>query len=211
MNFRIINKEDWDRKEYFDYYFSEIPCTYSMTVKLDITTIKKLNQKLYPTMLYFIAKVVNKHSEFRTSFDMDEKLGIFDEMLPCYTIFNKDTETFSNIWTEYSDNYDIFCKSYEKDVEMFRAVKGMIAKPDVPTNNFPVSMVPWTTFEGFNLNIEKGYKYLLPIFTIGRYCEENGRYLLPLAIQVHHGVCDGFHVCRFVNELQKLIENQVLI
>ncbi|NFH88681.1 type A chloramphenicol O-acetyltransferase [Clostridium botulinum] len=211
MNFRIINKEDWDRKEYFDYYFSEIPCTYSMTFKLDITTIKKLNQKLYPTMLYFITKVVNKHSEFRTSFDMDGKLGIFDEMLPCYTIFNKDTETFSNIWTEYSDNYDIFCKSYEKDVEMFRAVKGMIAKPDVPTNNFPVSMVPWTTFEGFNLNLEKGYKYLLPIFTIGRYYEENGIYILPLAIQVHHGVCDGFHVCRFVNELQKLIENQVLI
>ena len=28
---------------------------------------------------------------------------------------------------------------------------------------------------------------------------------LPLADQVHHGVCDGFHVCRFVNELQELL------
>lgn len=28
---------------------------------------------------------------------------------------------------------------------------------------------------------------------------------LPLAVQVHHGVCDGFHVCRFVNELQELL------
>lgn len=26
--------------------------------------------------------------------------------------------------------------------------------------------------------------------------------MLPLAIQVHHTVCDGFHAARFVNALQ---------
>ena len=206
MSFKIINKETWDRKEYFEHYFSEVPCTYSMTVKLDITKIKNSNKKIYPTMLYFITNVVNNHSEFRTAFNMDGELGVFDEMIPCYTVFNQDTETFTNIWTEYSDDYDAFCKSYEKDIELFSSIKGMIAKPNVPPNHFPVSMIPWTTFEGFNLNLQKGYNYLLPIFTMGKYSEINGQYLMPLAIQVHHAVCDGFHVCRFVNELQKLIE-----
>ncbi|OXX82501.1 chloramphenicol acetyltransferase [Paraclostridium benzoelyticum] len=206
MSFKIINKETWDRKEYFEHYFSDVPCTYSMTVKLDITKIKNSNKKIYPTMLYFITKVVNNHSEFRTAFNMDGELGVFDEMIPCYTVFNQDTETFTNIWTEYSDDYDAFCKSYEKDIELFSSVKGMIAKPNIPKNNFPVSMIPWTTFEGFNLNLQKGYNYLLPIFTMGKYSEVNGQYLMPLAIQVHHAVCDGFHISRFVNELQKLIE-----
>lgn len=206
MSFKIINKETWARKEYFEHYFSEVPCTYSMTVKLDITKIKNSNKKIYPTMLYFITKVVNNHSEFRTAFNMNGELGIFDEMIPCYTVFNQDTETFTNIWTEYSDDYDTFCKSYEKDIELFSSVKGMIAKRNIPTNHFPVSMIPWTTFEGFNLNLQKGYNYLLPIFTMGKYSEINGQYLIPLAIQVHHAVCDGFHVCRFINELQKLIE-----
>lgn len=206
MNFKIINKETWDRKEYFEHYFSDVPCTYSMTVKLDITKIKNSNKKIYPTMLYFITKVVNNHSEFRTAFNMDGELGVFDEMIPCYTVFNQDTETFTNIWTEYSDDYDTFCKSYKKDIELFSSAKGMIAKPNLPTNHFPVSMIPWTTFEGFNLNLQKGYNYLLPIFTMGKYSEVNGQYLMPLAIQIHHAVCDGFHICRFVNELQKLIE-----
>jgi len=205
MNFKIIDKETWSRKEYFQHYFSEIPCTYSMTTKLDITKLKNSNNKLYPTMLYLITKVVNNHKEFRTSFDMSGQLGIFDEMVPCYTVFNKETETFSNIWTEYCEDYDVFCKSYEKDIKMYSSVKKMIAKPDIPVNTFPVSMIPWTTFEGFNLNLQKGYDYLLPIFTMGKYYEENGRYFLPLAIQVHHAVCDGFHVCSFVNELQKHI------
>lgn len=82
----------------------------------------------------------------------------------------------------------------------------MMAKPNLPDNNFCVSMIPWTTFEGFNLNLQKGYDYLKPIFTMGKYYEENGKTHLPLAIQVHHAVCDGFHVCRFVNELQELID-----
>ena len=63
-------------------------------------------------------------------------------------------------------------------------------------------MIPWESFDGFNLNLEKGYGYLLPIFTLGRYRKENGRTLLPLAMQVHHGVTDGFHVGRFFNRLQ---------
>ena len=176
-----------------------------MTVKLDITKIKKAKRQLYPTMLYFIAKLVNDHREFRMSFDADGQLGYFDKMLPCYTVFHKDTETFSNVWTEYNDDYALFCQAYEDDMNTFGVVHKMMAKPKVPENSFPVSMIPWTTFEGFNLNLQKGYDYLLPIFTIGKFYEENGKYLLPLAIQVHHAVCDGFHVCRFVNELQECL------
>ena len=65
-------------------------------------------------------------------------------------------------------------------------------------------MIPRATFEGFNLNLQKGYDYLKLIFTMGKYYEGNGHTLIPLAIQVHHAVCDSFHVDRFVNELQEL-------
>lgn len=54
MEFKFIDKDNWKRKEYFDHYFFNVPCTYSMTVKMDITKIIKKKQKLYPTMLYYI-------------------------------------------------------------------------------------------------------------------------------------------------------------
>ncbi|GAA0117279.1 type A chloramphenicol O-acetyltransferase [Clostridium senegalense] len=210
MCFRIINRSNWEREEYFNHYFSNVPCTYSMTVKLDITKIIKSKQKIYPAMLYFISKVVNNHKEFRMTLDQDGKLGFFDKLNPSYTVFHKDTETFSSIWTEYSEDYGLFCEFYEKDVKKFASVKVLMAKPNMPINSFTVSMIPWTTFEGFNLNLKKGYNYLLPIFTMGKYYEEKNKYILPLAIQVHHAVCDGFHVCRFVNELQELINVNLL-
>lgn len=97
MAFEKIDKNSWKRKEYFEHYFTDVPCTYSMTIKLDITQIKKKGMKLYPAMLYYIATIVNRHSEFRTAINQEGVLGIYDEMIPCYTVFHEDTETFSDI------------------------------------------------------------------------------------------------------------------
>ena len=72
MVFEKIDKNSWNRKEYFDHYFASVPCTYSMTVKVDITQIKEKGMKLYPAMLYYIAMIVNRHSEFRTAINQDD-------------------------------------------------------------------------------------------------------------------------------------------
>lgn len=207
MEFKFIDKDNWKRKEYFDHYFFNVPCTYSMTVKMDITKIIKKKQKLYPTMLYYITTVVNKYEEFKMAIDEKGRLGMFDTMLPSYTIFHQDTKTFSNLWTEYYCKYEDFCKAYEDDMLKYANQSGLFVKANVPKNNFPVSMIPWTSFEGFNLNLQKSYDFLQPIFTMGKYYKENDKILLPLAIQVHHAVCDGFHICRFVNELQELLNS----
>ena len=108
MNFEKTDRDNWLRKEYFEHYFTAVPCTYSMTVKLDITSIKEKKLELYPTMLYYLATIVNRHSEFRMSFNNDGELGVYDELMPCYTIFHKDTETFSNVWTDYTVDFEDF-------------------------------------------------------------------------------------------------------
>lgn len=178
-----------------------------MTVKMDITKIIKKKQKLYPTMLYYITTVVNKYEEFKMTIDEKGRLGMFDTMLPSYTIFHQDTKTFSNLWTEYYCKYEDFCKAYEDDMLKYSNQRGLFVTANIHENNFPVSMIPWTSFEGFNLNLQKSYDFLQPIFTMGKYYKENDKILLPLAIQVHHAVCDGFHICRFVNELQELLNS----
>lgn len=205
MKFTPIDLENWKRKEYFTHYKDEIPCTYSMSIKLDITNIKEKQYRLYPTMIYMITTVIREYEEFRIGYNEEGKLGIFDELIPCYTIFHKDTETFSNLWTNYNENYDVFLKEYENDFKEYGDRKQMMAKPNVPINNFPISMIPWIIFEGFNLNLQKGYDYLLPIFTMGKYNIENGTYYLPLSVTVHHAVCDGFHISRFLSRLQTMI------
>lgn len=115
MDFKLVDKDKWARNIYFQHYFSDVPCTYSISVKLDITTLRKGEQKLYPAMLYCLTSIVNRHPEFRTAINDRGQLGIYDSMHPCYTIFHKDNQTFSNLWTEYNEDYAQFHFAYEKD------------------------------------------------------------------------------------------------
>lgn len=206
MKFKLIDVFKWDRREYFEHYLNEIPCTYSMTCNLDLTSllkeIKKKDLKLYPTMIYLISMIVNRYEEFRTAFNENGQLGVFNLLHPSYTIFQKDRETFTNIWTDYTPTFSEFYKQYSLDIENYGAVKAFVAKPNMPVNVFNISSIPWVSFTGFNLNLPKATDYLLPIFTMGKYFEQNGKIYLPMSIQVHHAVCDGFHIARFINELQ---------
>ena len=204
MDYTVIDRSTWSRREYFEHYLSAVPCTYSMTVKLDITNIRQKGLKLYPTMLYILTTAVNRHEQFRMSLNDRDELLLYAAMDPCYTVFHKETETFSNIWTSYSEDYTTFCRRYEEDCARYGNIEGFTAKPDAPENSFPVSMIPWASFDGFNLNIAN-FRYLLPIFTIGKFSSESDRFYLPLAVQVHHAVCDGFHVCRLIDDVQSQI------
>ena len=69
-----------------------------------------------------------------------------------------------------------------------------------------ISIVPWVEFTNFTINVFDDGKFLLPIFTMGKFFERDGKRLLPLAIQVHHAVCDGYHVGVFVEKLQNYID-----
>ncbi|MGK5595119.1 MAG: type A chloramphenicol O-acetyltransferase [Parachlamydiaceae bacterium] len=211
MEFKLIDISKWDRREYFEHYLNQLPCTYSMTLNLDLTIllqeIKKRNLKLYPTIIYLLSTIVNKHEEFRTSIDTNNHIGVFDRLHPSYTIFQKDHETFANIWTEYTPSFSEFYKQYLLDVENYGKIKKFIAKPNSPSNIFTISSIPWVAFTGFHLNLPTATRYLLPIFTTGKYFEQNGKIWLPIAIQVHHAVCDGFHAARFVNELQETVNH----
>ena len=206
MTFTRIDRETWPRRAYFDHYFTQVPCTYSAVFQLDITQLRRSGRKLYPAMLYALSAVVNRHQEFRMACRENGEVGFYDLIHPCYTIFHKDTEIFSNLWTAYTPDWEEFRTAYERDLALYGDRQELMSRTDTPENTFPVSMVPWASFEGFNLNLENGYDYLPPIFTMGRFHEENGRILLPLAVQLHHAVCDGFHLCRLVNEVQELLD-----
>lgn len=203
MAFHLIDVSTWKRKDHYTHFIKEVVCTYSATIELDITKLK--GQKLYPAMIWLLTRCVNQIPEFRTVLT-EEGVGFYDDMHPAYTIFNKENQTFSGIWTEFHPQYTDFLSAYESDATHFSSSLQYAPKPHRPANSFDISMVPWFTFSSFNLNIFGDGKYLLPIFTLGKFFERDGRRLIPLAIQVHHAVCDGYHVGMLAEMLQKLIE-----
>ncbi len=203
--FNKIDMQNWNRKNSYHHYFNDVPCTYSMTVNLDITNflevVRERRQKFFPVMLYALSQIVNSHKEFRMDMDEDHHIGYYDCSNPCYTVYHSETETFTTIWTEYTPHVELFIQNYNQDIAKYKT-DFHNSKPFAGKNYFNVSCIPWTSFTGFHLNLQKGYDYLPPIFTMGKYFLNDDKMMLPLSIQVHHAVCDGFHLSRFINELQ---------
>lgn len=204
--FKIMDIENWERKEHYYHYSNITQCTYGITIKLEVSNIIRDSLKFYPTMIYCIAKTANSLKEFRMSFE-DSKLGYYDIINPSYTLFNKDTKTFSSIYTEYNEDFHLFYKNCLEDMRNYSNSKSFFPKPANIKNLFHISSIPWVSFEGFCLNIHQSFDYLLPIFTMGKYYQNGNQIFLPLAIQVNHRVCDGYHLGLFVNHLQNYLLN----
>ena len=203
MAFQLIDMASWPRREFYEHFIKEVVCTYSAVVNIDITALK--GQKLYPAMIWLLTKTVNDMPEFRTVLTSDGP-GIYDDMHPMYTVFNKENKNFSGIWSYFSEDYGAFLKNYEADTAQYSQSTRYAPKEGTPPNSFNISMVPWLEFASFNINVYDEGRFLLPIFTMGKFFERDGKRFLPLAIQVHHAVCDGYHLGLFVEKLQGHID-----
>lgn len=118
--------ENYPRKEHFHHYMTVTRCSYSLVIDLDITKLyailKEKRLKVYPVQIYLLAKAVQKIPEFRMDLVNDE-LGHWELLHPSYTILNKETKTFSSIWTPYDENFAQFYKSCVADIETFSKSK----------------------------------------------------------------------------------------
>ena len=207
MNFNTIDMNHWDRRQHFEHFFKNVKCGFSVTANIEITAlvpaVKAKSLKLYPVLLYMVSSVVNGRQEFRVCFNQDKELGCWDSMNPSYTIFHQTTHTFSSLWTEYTTDFKEFYQNLQLDMEQYSNCTELFPKPDCPPNCFPVSCIPWMSFTGFNLNLFTDSEFLLPIVTIGRYFEQGKTLQLPVCLQVHHAIADGYHASQFMNGLQQ--------
>lgn len=209
-HYTSVDLSRWARREHFEIFQTFAQSTFNQTVQLDITAllkhIKETGWKFYPTMIFLISKIVNRHPEFRMAMK-DNELIVWDEVHPNYTIFHNETETFSSLWSHYDGNIHHFQKVYSEDMARYSNITAYWPKEESRENIFFISGIPWVTFTSFNVNVANMKNFFAPMFTLGKYFEQDGKVLLPFAVQVHHSVCDGFHVARLVNELQELCDD----
>jgi chloramphenicol O-acetyltransferase type A len=212
MNFYKIDLDNWKRKEIFNHFLNQ-QTTFSITTEIDISVlyriIRQKGYKFYPTFIFLVTSVVNSNTAFRTGYNSEGDLGDWEKLHPLYTIFDSESESFSGIWTTVKNDFKEFYVLYLSDVENYYGSGKLFPKTPIPENTVSISIIPWTSFTGFNLNINinNNSNYLLPIITAGKFIKKGDSIYLPLSLQVHHSVCDGFHAGMFMNSIQELADS----
>ncbi|WP_327303904.1 type A chloramphenicol O-acetyltransferase [Streptomyces sp. NBC_01298] len=203
-----IDLNTWQRRQHFEHYRRRVPCTYSMTVELDVTAfaaaLRASRRKTYVAQIWALSTVVNRHEEFRMCLTASGEPAVWPVVHPAFTVFNTQRETFATVWAPHDPDFGAFHAVAAALLAEHGRATEFFPQGEPPAAAFDVSSLPWASFTGFNLNIGDNWDHLAPIFTLGRYTERDGRTLLPLAVQVHHAAADGFHTARLVDEVRAL-------
>ena len=202
-----IDMKRWERREHFAYYTDVLKTSYHMNVDVEITSfykwVKKNEYRFFPSFLYVIMTAVNRNREFRMAY-REGVLGFYKICHPSYTIFHKDDCTFSDIWSEYDED---FCRFYENcidDMEKYKDVKGVKTKPGRPDNFCPVSCAPWVTFTGFGHDTAGASKMYFPVINFGKFYEKDEKRYVPLSVYVNHAAADGYHTSKLILDIQDI-------
>lgn len=211
MGFHKIDLETWPRKSYYDYYMNIIKCRYSLEIQLDITrlyrAVKSRELKFYPCMIYAIITAINQNQEFRMAKDEEGNLGYWDVLHPSYTIFHDDTKTFSDLWSEFHEDFPTFYKTVRQDMETYKDVHKIKARDNQPPNFCPISCIPWISFTGHSNDSYGESPLLFPVILFGKYYEQGEKMLLPFSVYIHHAVADGYHTSKLLNDLQAVCDD----
>lgn len=200
---RKIDLTQYTRRSMFEAFRDrQFPC-FSTTCNIEITDLKRWtaakNHTFFITMSYVISRAVNGIPELRHRL-IEGDIYEFEKVDPGYTVLLQDN-TFSFCDAVYFEN---FGKYYDCARQKIEEVK---QRPDSSTGDknhmFFITNIPWFSFTSFTHPYEKQYG-TIPIITLGKYFQQGEHLLLPLSIQVHHGVVDGFHVGLFYQAVNRL-------
>ena len=209
MNYTTIDLNAWSRGNLFQFYIDRMRIVMSLTVDIDVKNLKLYSKKtgipFYPLMLWVVSKVINNHDEFKYSWDNEGNLIRWDYVSPSYTDFHSDDENFTKMVTEYSDDLTEFYGRVMADRERYKNDRAML--DNQPLNFFDVSCLPWVKYKHFDVHVFDEGKFLAPVVTWGKYEQTEDKLLMPLTMNIHHAVADGFHLSRFFNEVQELIDS----
>lgn len=209
MHDQTVDLNTWGRGKLFRFYMERMRIVMSLTVEMDVTALVRFTKnrrlKFYPVMIWAVSKVVNAHDEFKYGWDAGGNLIRWACVSPSYAHFHPEDEAFTKLVTPYSEDLEGFHAQFLRDREKYRDLRAVAENQ--PPNHFDVSCLPWVRYSHFDVHVFDEGKFLAPVITWGKYEARRGRLVMPLTMNIHHAVADGFHLARFFKETQSLIDS----
>ena len=203
---REIKPENTNRLMAFELWMKAPNPMMTFFKTLDITNLIKVSKrkglKFNMLMNYCIGKAAVNIKEFYT-LPVDGKLMQYDtiavntiiknkngEISSCDILFNDQLETYNQQYLDYTSQVSQTC--IDRDLSEESMVIGTSA----------ITITELDGIVGMNSGIFNN-----PFLFWGKYRKKLFKYILPISFQFHHTQMDGEHAGKFLDNLQKEINN----
>lgn len=199
-----LNLDTWNRKEHFLFFSQMEEPFFGITTQIDCTkAYARAKQSGVSFFTYYLHKTlvaVNQTENFRYRI-IDKEVYLFERIDASATIL-RDDKTFGFSLMEYSENLSEFAEITKKEIERIHNTTGLITR-DFEINLIHFSAVPWIDFTSYSHARSFTFPDSCPKISFGKMVEENGKKTMAMAVHVHHGLADGYHVGQFLTLFQK--------
>jgi len=201
-----IELATWKRREHFEVFKNFDEPLFGITVKVECSrAYLKAKETGYPFSLYYLylsLKAANEIEEFRYRIEGD-KVFCYDSVGAGPTIFRED-ETYGVGYFPYNKNIAEFMKLATLEVERVKAERGL-KFPVTGENIIHFSTIPWADFTSINHARRLDIGRSIPKITFGKVTRNGDKMWMPLDVHANHAVMDGFHVSKFIERFQELL------
>ncbi|UOR06687.1 chloramphenicol acetyltransferase [Hymenobacter aerilatus] len=201
-----VDLTTWNRREHFAFFSTFDEPFFGLVAPVDCTQARaearRLGVSFFLYYLYHSLQAANQVPEFRTRIENGEVYQ-YDQIHASATIGRAD-HTFGFSFIELHDALPDFVAAATAEIAAVQASTGLrlndtTGRPDV----VHCSAIPWVRFSGLTHARSFRHPDSCPKISYGQTYEENGRLWLPVAVNVHHGLADGYHVGQFLAAFQQ--------
>lgn len=206
---RYLDIENWKRKDQFHFFMAYDDPFFGLCADLDITAlhrhIKTRRISFFFASLFLTLKAAHEIEEFRYRLRGDGVL-IHDRMMAGSTVLNQD-KTFSFCYFDYFPEFNDFEENAAEVLRRHQENDHPWEDRDQRDDMIHYSVIPWIQFSSLKHSRKFKTRDSIPKIVMGRYHPKGGTIQMPLSVEVHHSLMDGFHLGQYFSKLQDYLDN----
>ncbi len=201
-----VDLENWERKQRFAMFRNVSNPHFSVTADIDVTRLievyKPQGVSVFNAVLYAIMKTVNGIPEFRTRFKGDQ-IYQYDFSDPSYTIPIQGT-AFAFCETPYCENWQEFNAACLETSEQAKQ-QTHVQENETSDHLTWLTCAPWVHFTAL-AHASNGPDDCMPRIAWGKFTKRGDRWHMPVNIQAHHSLVDGYHAGLLINKTEERLQ-----
>jgi chloramphenicol O-acetyltransferase type A len=205
--YKPLDLNNWYRKETFEYFGHFDYPFFNVCFNTDITNLhghcKAEGVSLSHALHFCSLLAANSIEEFRIRYK-DDQLVIYDKIDGGATILLEDRSIRFCLY-EHTESFNGFRKQAKESEEQVKQTK----RTDPRTGNSDVvhySIIPWVSFTSISHPRTNTTKDSIPKISFGKYFSSEEKIMIPVSIEVNHGLMDGYHLNLFLEAFEERMQ-----
>lgn len=205
---RILDLNTWNRKEHFEFFSKFEEPFFGIVTEFDVTrALQVTKEKNYSFFAYYLHKsmlAVNSIEEFRYRI-VEDKVAVYNEIHGSATI-GRDDHTFGFSFIPYHSDFQIFNEQLNEEIARVKQSTGLnLTSEGMRKDVVHYSTLPWNTFTGLSHARSLSSDDSAPKIVFGKIFERDHKKIMSMALNLHHGLADGWHAAKHFELFQNLL------